>query len=151
VIAFAAPRSRVVLRRALAITLEAALAFGTILLLLYLSKRHTVLGVWIDAAAPAVGGVVGALLAILIGTKPIPQLQVTWDRDAFRYRVSGEERQVLWPEYKGYRFTWGFPTKLKLLRATGRPIVVDFFAFDEEQRAALLTELSLRAGKALPN
>src|SRR5258708_19766327 len=104
---------------------EAALPFGTLLLLFNVTKRHTSLGVWIDAAGPAVGGVVGALVAILIGTKPIPQLQVAWDREAFRYRVSGEERQVLWSEYKGYRFTWGFPTKLNLLPAPVLPILVD--------------------------
>ena len=103
------------------------------------------LGPWITIGTPVLIAGVGGLIKSFVTR--IPELE--WDQAGFQYRAS-EPIQVKWSEYRGHRLSWALPPGLKLFRAGKRPVSIDLFMFDEDQRSALLNELA-RHEVALPN
>ena len=101
---------------------------------------------WIGGAF-VVGFVVDYLVRI-VGTDPP---EVRWDRECLEVSRNGETDSISWTDFGGYRLTWDWPRGLKVYRPSHwKPVEVDLSAFDDDQRATLLRELTVHP-VALPN
>ncbi len=135
------------IRRLLSSVLDAALAASPFALP-YVLGRPVGWGPWIQIGLPFAIFVPIRFLVLTLHSSPT---EVTWDRTGLRVTVAGETISVSWPEYAGHRLTWVFTRRLKVYRSSEKkPIVIDWGAFDAEQRELLVSELTARTS-ALPN
>ena len=98
-------------------------------------------------------GVVFAALTVLVRlvfrNRSIPE--ITADRDGLTYLHRGETVRIPWSQYRGHRLTWSVPRQLRVLGTSNDSMVIDLSLFDDDQREALMRELSLHEEVALPS
>jgi hypothetical protein len=102
---------------------------------------------WIQIGV--VFGVLTVLGRFFFKNRSIPQIAV--DRDGLTYLHRGETVRIRWSEYRGHRLTWSMPRQLRVLGASDDSMVIDLSLFDDDQREALMRELSLHGEVVLSN
>ena len=145
-------RLRVIVRHVFELAIGAVL-MGTMLALAHY-VWHWKPGVTIGAAVaiPLAAHGIGALLGTALRGEWLDRPEVSWDQQGLTYRngTHAEDVHLVWTDYQGHRFTWEYPSRLKIRRGNGPPLKIDLFAFSREDRRLLLAELNGRRG-ALPN
>src|SRR5258706_251051 len=144
--------ARIMLRHVVELALGAGFMGTMLALAVYV--WHWRPGVTIGAAVgiPVAAHSIGALIGRALRGEWLDRPEVKWDQEGLTYRngTQGEDVHLLWADYQGYRFTWEYPTRLKIGRRSGRPLKIDLFAFSGGDRTLLVAELGGRS-EALPN
>jgi len=102
---------------------------------------------WIETGV--VFGILTVLVRLFFKKRSIPEIAV--DRDGLTYLHRGTTVRIPWSEYRGYRLTWAIPRQLRVLGASDDSMVIDLSLFDDDERRALMGELSMHREVALPN
>ena len=140
---------RVALRHLIEIATGALVMGCVLLIVIQLRPVDPLLGIGVAVGFPVVGHTIGALIGTALRGDWFDPPKVSWDQQGL---TAGNRPAdyLSWCDFQGYRFTWEYPTRLKILRRSGRALKIDLFAFNSSDRELLVAELDGRSG-ALPN
>jgi hypothetical protein len=106
--------------------------------------RPKFLSAWVEVGVPFAGLAVASFFGKASLWRTV---EVSWDREGLNYRKGDKVLHLPWSEYAGHRLTRDVPRRLKVLRISGKPLIIDTFPLTEDQRAMLYTELSARLSR----